>query len=670
MKTIEEKAKAYDEFLRKAKELYNRDHHKSEDLEYIFGDDLKEKNERKKLIETLINMFTHYKIEKVGEFTNDQIVGWLKEQLEKLEKYEWSGKITSRKAKGKLSALLEELESRKKIDNRPIFRIGDTLKKKGKDYTFTVDRIQGGYYHCDRNNGAFFPIEEQYDWELLDDGKISPKFKVGDWIVKESTVYHIDKISGVYLTLSTLDGIALFYHISVLDNDEVHLWTMEDAKDGDILVCGENKSPFIFKGLLDQKHPDRPIAYCGIDANGKFIIPPSISWWTRFDIFPATKEQQEILSQKMEEAGYEWDKEKKEPKKIEQKPIDKAESEFKIGDWITFYGNKPLKILKIEPEQNGILDYLLLDSSGHDTYYNKKHVDKNARLWSIEDAKDGDILASHECYVIFKEIDGLNIRCYCTYHYVNNPSFHTDTLHNKDAFHPATKEECEILYQKAKEAGYWEKECKNNETENETTEEFIVGKWYLCVKDFFGKGVRFDKGTAYYCAKEGCLQNEYGCHIAIVKDLYDNFRLWTINDAKKGDILAIDWVEGNVKWQKIVLFISLVKDGVEGYGNTFKNNKLAFEEDVPYYSKTWTKHLYPATKEQRELFKEQRELLFAKIEELSQSKVTNKGWSEEDETICQETIDWFEQKCFPYASEEENPAKKSIQWLKSLKQRL
>lgn len=513
MKTIEEKAKAYDEFLRKAKELYNRDHHKSEDLEYIFGDDLKEKNERKKLIETLINMFTHYKIEKVGEFTNDQIVGWLKEQLEKLEKYEWSGKITSRKAKGKLSALLEDLESRKKIDDRPIFRIGDTLKKKGKDYTFTVDRIQGGYYHCDRNNGAFFPIEEQYDWELLDDGKISPKFKVGDWIVKESTVYHIDKISGVYLTLSTLDGIALCYHISVLDNDEVHLWT-------------------------------------------------------------------------------------------------------------------------------------------------------------IEDAKDGDILASYECYVIFKEIDGLNIRCYCTYHYVNNPSFHTDTLHNKDAFHPATKEECELLYQKAKEAGYWDKECKNSETENEAIEEFIVGKWYLCVKDFFGKGVRFDKGTAYYCAKEGCLQNEYGCHIAIVKDLYDNFRLWTINDAKKGDILAIDWVEGNVKWQKIVLFISLVKDGVEGYGNTFKNNKLAFEEDVPYYSKTWTKHLYPATKEQRELFKEQRELLFAKIEELSQSKVTNKGWSEEDETICQETIDWFEQKCFPYASEEENPARKSIQWLKSLKQRL
>lgn len=42
-------------------------------------------------------------------------------------------------------------------------------------------------------------------------------------------------------------------------------------------------------------------------------------------------------------------------------------------------------------------------------------------------------------------------------------------------------------------------------------------------------------------------------------------------------------------------------------------------------------------------------------------------WSEEDEKKCQETIDWFEKKCFPYALEHENPARESIKWLKSLK---
>ena len=45
-------------------------------------------------------------------------------------------------------------------------------------------------------------------------------------------------------------------------------------------------------------------------------------------------------------------------------------------------------------------------------------------------------------------------------------------------------------------------------------------------------------------------------------------------------------------------------------------------------------------------------------------------WSKEDEKMCQETIDWFEKKCFPYALESENPARESINWLKSLKQRI
>ena len=76
--------------------------------------------------------------------------------------------------------------------------------------------------------------------------------------------------------------------------------------------------------------------------------------------------------------------------------------------------------------------------------------------------------------------------------------------------------------------------------EDKVEPKFKVGNWYQCTKDFFGKGVTFDKNTAYYCAKEGCLQNEYGCHIAIVKDLYDNFKLWTIQDAKDGDVLATE----------------------------------------------------------------------------------------------------------------------------------
>lgn len=63
---------------------------------------------------------------------------------------------------------LEKQCEQKEVEPTPIFRIGDILKRKGKDYTFRVDRIQGGYYHCDRNHGAFFPIEEQNNWELVE----------------------------------------------------------------------------------------------------------------------------------------------------------------------------------------------------------------------------------------------------------------------------------------------------------------------------------------------------------------------------------------------------------------------------------------------------------------------------------------------------------------------
>lgn len=140
---------------------------------------------------------------------------------------------------------------------------------------------------------------------------------------------------------------------------------------------------------------------------------------------------------------------------------------------------------------------------------------------------------------------------------------------------------------------------------------FKAGNWYQCTKNFVGKGVTFDRKTGYYCSQDGWLQDEYGCHIAIVKDLYDIFKLWTIQDAKDGDILSISWWEDKDLWEKIIIFKEYHNKGVkglystpcvEGYGNTFKNGKLAFKEEVPYYSRTWTCKLHPATKEQRDTF--------------------------------------------------------------------
>lgn len=123
---------------------------------------------------------------------------------------------------------------------------------------------------------------------------------------------------------------------------------------------------------------------------------------------------------------------------------------------------------------------------------------------------------------------------------------------------------------------------------------FNVGNWYQCTKDFFGKGVTFDKNTAYYCEKEGCLQDEYGCHIAIVKDLYDNFKLWTIKDAKDGDFIHLGTVTAIFKkyigQEKCICYCSFCKDG--GFEIPIENG-----DDNVYgcYNAT------PATKEQRDV---------------------------------------------------------------------
>ena len=108
------------------------------------------------------------------------------------------------------------------------------------------------------------------------------------------------------------------------------------------------------------------------------------------------------------------------------------------------------------------------------------------------------------------------------------------------------------------------------------------------------------------------------------------YNKWTINDAKDGDVLSLSWLEDKNLFEKIIIFKKYHSEGVkgsysmpcvEGYSKTFKNGKMAFpDEEVSYYSKTWTCNLYPATKEQRNL-------LFQKIKEAGYK------WNDETKTL-------------------------------------
>ena len=108
-------------------------------------------------------------------------------------------------------------------------------------------------------------------------------------------------------------------------NEELIIeWTIQDAKDGDILAC--NEEILLFKSYSALQ--GRISLYCWYNGHtnnfhSKEVIDMLLT--TRNKICPATKEQRDALMKAMSDAGYEWDAEKKELKKL-------VEPKFKVGD--------------------------------------------------------------------------------------------------------------------------------------------------------------------------------------------------------------------------------------------------------------------------------------------------------------------------------------------------
>ena len=154
-------------------------------------------------------------------------------------------------------------------------------------------------------------IEKMGEQKLIN--KVEPKFKVGDWVVSKTSnlVYHVDSIllpqSKCYY-LSHDGGVVI---VSFTDEQNYHLWTIADAKDGDVLTT--QGSVFIFKHL-DKTGRSLCKSYCEVIGNSGLGLGFEFSI---NGVCPATKEQCDLLFAKMKEAGYEWDAEKKELKNIE-----------------------------------------------------------------------------------------------------------------------------------------------------------------------------------------------------------------------------------------------------------------------------------------------------------------------------------------------------------------
>lgn len=390
-----------------------------------------------------------------------------------------------------------------------------------------------------------------------------PKFKVGDWVVYNRDDYSREVIQ-VY---DIRDGRYYFndnihFSWSIKECDEKsHLWSIEDAKDGDVLVSQHNQ-PFIYNGNYNDY---RVGAYCGIEYTGEQFIDTyaEICWTDNKFIKPATKEQRELLFQKMKEAGYAF--EKKELKKIGPK--------FKIGDWIVSDCNNVAYIESISETK-----YNLQCKNGYHEKMSIEYIDRCWHLWTIRDAKDGDVLATKDAVFIFKHMDkaGLSLcKSYCEVIGNSKLGFGFDFSINN--VHPATKEQRDILFQKMKEAGYeWDvekKELKKIEDEEYNGEDYGIDSLYHAQR-ILEKTLGKVEG---YQTDDGIISHQ--CAITAIKKLYEQKPTeWSQEAEKQGEQkTVVTNFSGLTTWKYIVDAVLTKEHGVGNYLDDPNTEKFAKE---------------------------------------------------------------------------------------------
>lgn len=406
--TQEDKAKAYDELIKDIKRIiFNHEGGKLYNL-------LEKQNElpnsaytSNKSITEFANNYSHMIWEK------------LMDKFNKIENYSIGCNDVSDIV---LNAIINTYNWLKKQDEeKPIDKI--KLKPQGKSALETIN-------------------EEKVDnTNIVDTNKIKPKFENGSWVIntQNKSVCQIIGCENNTYRIRTYD--CTYYQLIKVVDERYRLWTITDAKDGDIIVTG-NGNIFIFKGIQDCVVYD----YCGL-YYGKININASHvneSCATEFptDYTPAAKEQRDLLMKTLNDAGYTFDFDKKEIKSINKdKPI------FKIGDWIVRNNSNVVLFIKSK-----VGDYLTLETIDGNIYTPCLAPSENKyHLWSIYDAKPGDVIKTDNYNFMFfgikKDIvQGLNIFIREKIAEWGDP--------NKDKYTPATKKESDAFKKKMVDAGY------------------------------------------------------------------------------------------------------------------------------------------------------------------------------------------------------------------------
>lgn len=162
-------------------------------------------------------------------------------------------------------------------------------------------------------------VNEYFDKWLLEDeptSEINAKFKDGDWVIWQNKYYKVN-YNGCGYELIDQNGLSTSLEYGTVDKS-AHLWTINDAKDGDVLsyVTDEEDLWIMIYWSLYEPYEGH-VHYHALLVNDNFGDKGTCCICID-DLKPATKEQRDLLFKKMKEADYEWDAENKELKELEE----------------------------------------------------------------------------------------------------------------------------------------------------------------------------------------------------------------------------------------------------------------------------------------------------------------------------------------------------------------
>lgn len=167
---------------------------------------------------------------------------------------------------------------------------------------------------------------------------VEPKFKIGDWICNDGNSYLIADIDlDKRRYLFEVGGYTnTFLNWESIENADknYHLWTIKDAKEGDILVYGDKENHHVTIYMIFKSRRDEITAYTYFHM---FNYEFKFNNWCDCgqSAHPATLQQRNMLFKRIMETGFEWNSAKKELKTIEKSKWSE-EDEHRLKDTIYF----------------------------------------------------------------------------------------------------------------------------------------------------------------------------------------------------------------------------------------------------------------------------------------------------------------------------------------------